>query len=98
MAETHHFKLAGKVCPLKFTKLRGRADGWTYLRDRRNQQTPERILIDERSYKRGRSGLELLIHELLHALNPQLSEEAVTEQACDIARVLWALGWRRKDQ
>lgn len=95
MSELHHFKLAGKVWPVKFTRLRGSAVGWTYHPDSKNPDTPERILIDEQAYKRGRSGLELLVHELLHALNPQLSEESVTEQAADIARVLWALKWRR---
>jgi hypothetical protein len=95
MGETHHFKLAGKVWPVKFTRLRGGAVGWTFIADTKNPAVQEKILIDERAYAQGRSGLELLIHELLHALNPSFSEEAVTEQAADIARVLWALRWRR---
>jgi hypothetical protein len=97
MGETHHFKLGGKVWPVKFTRLRGNAVGWTFLADTKNPDVQEKILIDERAYLKGRSGLELLIHELLHALNPSFSEEAVTEQAADIARVLWVLKWRRKE-
>lgn len=97
MGETHHFKLGGKIWPLKFTRLRGSAVGWTVFRDPKNPDAVERILIDEKTYKRGRAGLELLIHELMHALNNQLSEEAVTQQAADMARVLWALGWRRTE-
>lgn len=97
MGETHHFKLAGKVWPVKFTRLRGNAVGWTYYADTQHPGTQEKILLDERAYLKGRSGLELLIHELLHALNPSFSEEAVTEQAADIARVLWALRWRRTE-
>ena len=94
VGETHHFKIGGKVWPVKFTRLRGSAVGWTIYEGDADTQ---RILIDERAYKKGRSGLELLIHELLHALNPSHSEQAVTEQAADIARVLWALKWRRKE-
>ena len=40
--------------------------------------------------------LDTAIHEVLHASLPALSEEAVTEAAHDIARVLFSLGWRRK--
>jgi len=40
--------------------------------------------------------LDTAIHEVLHASLPALSEEAVTETAHDIARVLFALSWRRK--
>lgn len=40
--------------------------------------------------------LDTAVHEVLHASLPALSEEAVTETAHDIARVLFSLGWRRK--
>lgn len=97
MPSDHHFLLAGKRWLLRFTRLRGSAIGWTFLKDPKNQNVNERILIDERAYTKGRAGLELLIHELLHALNPTQSEEHVSQQGADIARVLWALGWRRKE-
>ncbi len=38
--------------------------------------------------------LDTLLHELLHAAFPDLSEEAVTDGATDIARVLQRLGVR----
>ena len=38
--------------------------------------------------------LEITIHELLHAVRPELSEEAVTESARIIALALWRLGAR----
>ncbi len=43
---------------------------------------------------RGRKRLEVIVHELLHALNPTQSEEHVEQQGKDIARVLWTLGYR----
>ena len=41
-----------------------------------------------------RAMLEVTIHELLHAVRPELSEEAVTDSASIIARVLYRLGAR----
>lgn len=38
--------------------------------------------------------LDTVIHECLHAALPDLCEEAVTESATDIARVLFRLGCR----
>ena len=38
--------------------------------------------------------LDTVIHEALHACLPDLSEEAVTESASDIARVLYRMGCR----
>jgi len=38
--------------------------------------------------------IDTLIHELLHAALPDISEEAITETATDIARVLHRLGVR----
>ena len=44
---------------------------------------------------RGERQLEVLIHELLHGCHWDLDEQAVTETAEDLARVLWRLGYRR---
>ena len=38
--------------------------------------------------------IDTLIHELMHAALPDISEEAITETATDIARVLHRLGVR----
>jgi hypothetical protein len=42
--------------------------------------------------------LEVLIHEALHAAGWQLCEEAVTQIAADIARLLWSQGFRYSPQ
>ena len=39
--------------------------------------------------------LTTLVHELLHASCDLLSEEAVVAISCDVARGLWAMGYRR---
>jgi hypothetical protein len=47
---------------------------------------------------RGRDRLECLIHEMLHAGNwHHRSEEAVTQEAHDLATILWRLGYRGAD-
>ena len=38
--------------------------------------------------------LNVTVHEMLHACRPELSEEAVTETADEIAGVLYKLGAR----
>ena len=43
----------------------------------------------------GEEELEVVLHETLHSALWDLDEEAVTETAHDIARVLWKLGYRR---
>jgi hypothetical protein len=40
--------------------------------------------------------LDTLIHELLHAVEPNWTEEKVTEASSEISRVLLRLGYRRK--
>ena len=41
--------------------------------------------------------LSTVIHEGVHACLWDLDEEAVTESANDIARLLWRLGWRKQE-
>ena len=43
------------------------------------------------------SELDTIIHECLHACQWDLSEEAIDETACSVARVLWRLGWRNEN-
>ena len=40
--------------------------------------------------------LEVLLHELLHAADWSKDEEWVEDASCDIARILWKLGWKKK--
>ena len=92
MGETHHFQIDGKVWLVKVTRLRGSASGWAIFTD------TGKILIDEVVWrKRSRASLELLIHEVYHALNPQFDETVVERHAKDLARLLWQMGVRFKE-
>lgn len=51
-------------------------------------------MIRVRRSLQGKMAMNTLIHEVLHASRPELSEEAVTETANDIERVLWRVGYR----
>ena len=42
--------------------------------------------------------LETVIHESIHGCFPSMSEENVTESAYDIARMVWRIGFRLKEQ
>ena len=89
MADDHVFTLNGdERWLLRFTTLKGAAYGYTFSQKAKHP----RIILDARM--RGRKKLEVLVHELLHALNPTQSEEHVEQQGKDIARVLWALNYR----
>lgn len=51
-----------------------------------------RVAVDIDTQK----GLEVLLHEALHACNWSVTEEVVDRTSYDIARLLWRLGFRRK--
>ena len=89
MAADHHFTLAGRVWLWRYSRLRGRAAGWTFWPDAKQRA---KILIDTRL--EGRARLETEIHEALHACFPQVCEQTITESGRDIARVLHSLGYR----
>lgn len=46
----------------------------------------------------GRKRLEIMIHELLHVLNPEWSESKVIKQSKRISSVLWRERYRRLEQ
>lgn len=96
MPSTHHFLVAGARWVWRYTKLRGRAEGWTYLPDPLHPTMPRKVLIDSRL--KGRHRLETEVHELIHVLYPQLSEDSVTSAARDISKVLWFLGYRINEE
>jgi len=87
-AKDHHFKVNDKRILWRYTKLVGKAVGWCYHEERK-------ILIGNKL--RGRRKLDTEIHEYLHLVNPTLSEEAVSQQATDLAKILWTLGYRQLD-
>ena len=90
--------LLGKRWVLRFLSLAKyrheghRVDGLCDPPDVQNKE----ILIESRL--QGKTMLETLIHEMLHAMCHQLSEEAVTAIAHDLAQVLWRLGYRRENE
>lgn len=96
MPSDHVFKIAGFKWLWRYTRLRGGANGWTYLPDPKKPRDPRKILIDDRL--KGRLRLEIEAHEAMHALFPQISEETITDAARDVARILWALGYRIDDE
>ena len=85
MAEDHDITIAGQRWLLRFTRLKGRADGWTCY-----DEKPPKLLVDERLT--GSQRLETVLHEIAHAvLGPSISEESITELARVQRRVLWQI-------
>ena len=89
LPRTHRVRLAGRVWRWVYTRLRGSADGWQH-------DTNNRVLIHDRLAPQRR--LEVELHEALHCLYPDLSEESVTDGARDLRRLLWMLGYRREEK
>lgn len=84
--------LMGRRYQLVFTKLgREQARGSCDPPSIRGKQ----IRIDERLS--GEEELEVVLHELLHACDWRADEEHIEQQASDMARVLWRLGWRKNN-
>jgi hypothetical protein len=54
------------------------------------------IEIDERI--RSKKHLEVLIHEVLHILQPEDSEEQIVKKSIILTKILWKEGYRRIDQ
>jgi len=80
--------MAGVAWKWCYTRLRGTVDGWTIY--------PRRtVVIHDRLSPQRR--LEVELHEALHCLYPDLAEESVTTGAADLRRLLWRLGYRRKE-
>ena len=53
------------------------------------------IEIDERL--KGRKMLEVLIHEILHLLNPKDDEKTIIRKSVTLTKVLWKEGYRKID-
>lgn len=53
------------------------------------------IYIDQRL--KGKKHLEIMIHEILHILNPTDSELAIIKKSITLTKVLWKEGYRRVD-
>lgn len=92
----HHYRIGGIVWLWRYTRLRGEAAGWAYLAGAANPDKQRKVLIDSRLKNRAR--LETEIHEALHCCFPQMSEDAITQAGSDLSKILWALGYRLKEE
>lgn len=82
------FEIAGKEWLVRVSRLRGKAAGWC-------DYSKCKILVD--SGLDPEAFLETLVHEVIHAEFPMLSEEAVTNSAADLAKILVSFGYTRKE-
>lgn len=82
-------RLRDKYFRLDFERLPPNADGLCDLHGRS---------IKIRKSLRGERQLEVVIHELLHGCHWDLDEQAITETAEDLARVLYRLGYRKSTE
>ena len=53
------------------------------------------IEIDERL--KGKKMMEILIHEVLHLLNPKDDEKTIIRKSVTLTKVLWKEGYRKID-
>ena len=53
------------------------------------------IEIDERL--KGKKHCEILIHEVLHLLNPKDDEKTIIRKSVTLTKILWNEGYRRVD-
>lgn len=78
-------------------KLRVNGKTWNIYRTvLRGLCTPSERAIDIDPRLRPRRRLEVLIHEILHALYQEADEALVTRSAKTLAKALWRDHWRRK--
>ena len=74
---------------VKYSKL-GRDGVWGYAHGDDNS-----IELDTRL--KGKKHLEILLHESLHILHPQMTEDEVEIKSIALTGVLWKEGYRRVD-
>ena len=53
------------------------------------------IEIDE--WLKGKKMMEILIHEILHLLNPKDDEKTIIRKSVTLTKVLWSEGYRKID-
>lgn len=94
MPRDHHFTIRGIRILWRYSRLRGSAAGWAYMPDEKNRAIRPKVLIDDTLA--GRERLETELHEALHHCFPDMSEEAITSSARDVARIIHSLGYRLK--
>ena len=87
--KTKTVKLGGRRWRLRYVPRLG--DSWGEC----DPPTASRKEIRISREVAGEKELEILIHEMLHALNWTHDETHVEQSAVDIARTLWRIGFRK---
>lgn len=62
------------------------------------QAWPHRWLIEISPNLDERTHMDIALHEALHVLFPDLSEESVNNAGITLADLLWRLGYRREQE
>ena len=55
-------------------------------------------IVEIDSRLKSKKHLEILIHEVLHILNPNDSEEDIVKKSITLTKLLWEQGYRRIDE
>lgn len=55
-------------------------------------------IVEIDSRLKSKKHLEILIHEVLHILNPNDSEEEIVKKSITLTKLLWKQGYRRIDE
>jgi hypothetical protein len=76
-----------KKVKVYYRKL-GKEKAWGYCFD-------DHIVIDPTL--RGKKHMEIFLHELLHFVCPELSEEEVIKKSIMMTNTMWADGYRKAD-
>lgn len=84
-------KIGGRYYNLQFVRLRGNA--WGYCDKPTNPK--KQILVHNRMGSK--KTLEILIHEMLHALDWHIDEGHIERAAHDMANVLDKVGYKREE-
>jgi hypothetical protein len=93
MPEIHprRVKIGGKYWTLTSASLRG-VDGWA----ENDPKTPRKHIWINQNTK-GLALLDVILHELIHCVEPKWHEDAVLQISSELAKILWDLGYRSAD-
>ena len=82
-------RLGGKYWTLKFSPN---------LKDYGNMEDPGKAagrILRVATWQGEQDRMDTTLHEAIHCCRPELDEQAVTDLANDLSRLLWRLGYRR---
>ena len=91
---THRFQIASRTWPWKYVRLKGKADGWTFVAQPPGKASRHRILINNQLT--GRKRLRIELHEFLHAAFPDIDEDVIDKRSSELTRILTTLGYKMK--